>query len=287
MILDINNICTKMEPELATFIHNIITIIKVAVPVILVIFGMLDFGKGVVASKEDEIKKGQSTFIKRVLAGIIVFFIVTITQLLISVIDKKSDGEIWACADAIMNGKIHSYKEIQGYDEGKDKETQAVSRKCNGDINAEQEYNKCIQYQGQKICDTIFQEKCNVDKNNILWKIDNLTDMDFVDELTEDYTCNNEMGELYQRALYSCGVGSGDGQTLWDLKTCVRYMHPFCSTTYKNNDSKKNECCYKAGGIMNGSGECVGYSDASTANKNGKAQKKEVNMESYNKCMNE
>ena len=26
MILDINNICTKMEPELATFIHNIITI---------------------------------------------------------------------------------------------------------------------------------------------------------------------------------------------------------------------------------------------------------------------
>ena len=106
MILDVSEICSKMDPDLATFVHNIITLIKIAVPVVLVVFGMLDLGKGVVASKEDEIKKGQQTFIKRLLAGVIVFFIISITQLVISVIDKESNGAFWECANKIMNGEI-------------------------------------------------------------------------------------------------------------------------------------------------------------------------------------
>ena len=111
MILDVSEICSKIEPDLATFIHNIITLIKIAVPIVLVIFGMLDLGKGVVASKEDEIKKGQQTFIKRLLAGVIVFFIVTIIQLVISLIDKESNGAFWECANKIMNGEITQSKE--------------------------------------------------------------------------------------------------------------------------------------------------------------------------------
>ena len=40
-------------------ISSIVTVIKIAVPILLIIFGMLDLGKAVVAAKEDEIKKGQ------------------------------------------------------------------------------------------------------------------------------------------------------------------------------------------------------------------------------------
>lgn len=106
MILDARQICSNVGIEISTFIHNIIIVIKIGVPIVLIIFGMLDLGKGVIASKEDEIKKGQSTFIKRLIAGVIVFFMISITQLVISLIDKESAGEFWECANKIMNGKI-------------------------------------------------------------------------------------------------------------------------------------------------------------------------------------
>ena len=105
MILDVNEVCSKIEPEIITFIHNVINVIKIGVPIALVIFGMIDLGKGVIASKEDEIKKGQKDFIKRILAGVIVFFIISITQLVMSVIDRNGNGEFWACANGIMNGQ--------------------------------------------------------------------------------------------------------------------------------------------------------------------------------------
>ena len=42
----------------------IISLIQFGIPVILIVLGMMDLGKAVMAQKEDEIKKGQSTFVK-------------------------------------------------------------------------------------------------------------------------------------------------------------------------------------------------------------------------------
>ena len=64
-------------------VHMIVVIIKIVVPILLIIFGSLDFLKAVTASKEDEIKKGQQTFIKRAIAAVLVFFIVQIVQLIV------------------------------------------------------------------------------------------------------------------------------------------------------------------------------------------------------------
>jgi len=96
-------ICQLIDAELTNFIHNIIVVIKIGVPLLLVIFGMLDFVKGVIGGNDDEIKKGQKSFIKRLIAGIVVFFIVAIAQFAIS-LTEGSDSEIWKCASAIMNG---------------------------------------------------------------------------------------------------------------------------------------------------------------------------------------
>ena len=43
-----------------------VLLLKIVIPILLIIFGMLDLGKAVVASKEDEIKKGQQMFVKRI-----------------------------------------------------------------------------------------------------------------------------------------------------------------------------------------------------------------------------
>ena len=105
MILDAGRICSEIDADIANFVHNIILIIKIAVPIVLVLFGMIDLGKGVVASKDDEIKKGQRTFIKRLIAGAVVFFMISIVQLVITLIDKESNGDFWTCANTLMNGK--------------------------------------------------------------------------------------------------------------------------------------------------------------------------------------
>lgn len=96
-------ICGYIDNELTNFIHTIIVLIEIAVPILLIIFGMLDFAKGVIGSNDDEIRKGQKVFIKRLISAAIVFFIFSITQLVIGIV-ATDDSEIWSCAAAIMNG---------------------------------------------------------------------------------------------------------------------------------------------------------------------------------------
>ena len=57
-------------------VSTIVTIIQIVVPILLIVFGMLDLAKAVIASKEDEIKKAQMTFVKRLIAAVIAFFII-------------------------------------------------------------------------------------------------------------------------------------------------------------------------------------------------------------------
>ena len=93
--------------KLINIVSTIIVIIKFGVPVLLIIFGMLDLGKAVIASKEDEIKKGQQMFIKRLIAAIIVFFVITVVQLVVNLATSDSetdDGNIWNCVDVFIKG---------------------------------------------------------------------------------------------------------------------------------------------------------------------------------------
>lgn len=91
-----------IDPKIPNTVHAIIVVIKIAVPVILVIFGMLDLFKGITAGKEDEIKKGQNIFIKRLIAAALVFFVISIVQLLISFV--AGDEGIMTCANCFING---------------------------------------------------------------------------------------------------------------------------------------------------------------------------------------
>lgn len=86
-------------------VHTIITIIKIAVPILLIIFGMLDLGKAVVASKEDEIKKGQQLLIKRAISAVIVFFVIQIVQLLLGFVANK-ESDVTRCFNCFVNGVV-------------------------------------------------------------------------------------------------------------------------------------------------------------------------------------
>ncbi len=54
-------------------INTILLYVRVIVPILIILLGSLDFAKAVVSGKEDEMKKAQITFVKRIVAGVLVF----------------------------------------------------------------------------------------------------------------------------------------------------------------------------------------------------------------------
>ena len=84
-------------------VSTVILLIKIVVPILLVIFGMLDLGKAVVAAKEDEIKKGQQTLIKRVIAAAIVFFVIQLVQIVIRFVSNNNVA-VAQCFNCFVNG---------------------------------------------------------------------------------------------------------------------------------------------------------------------------------------
>lgn len=99
-----------VDMQIPRTVHLVIVVLKIAIPVILVILGMLDLLKGVTASKEDEVKKGQQMFIKRLIAAVLVFFVITIVQLVISFAAKDSTN-IMGCAKCFIDGECPVDKE--------------------------------------------------------------------------------------------------------------------------------------------------------------------------------
>ena len=63
---------------------------------------MFDLGKAVIAQKEDEIKKGQALFFKRLIAAILVFFVVTIVKLVVGFAADREDAV--DCIDCFIRG---------------------------------------------------------------------------------------------------------------------------------------------------------------------------------------
>ena len=87
-------------------ISTIVTVIKIGVPILLIILGMIDLGKAVMAQKEDEIKKGQGLFVKRLIGAILVFLVVFIVQIVVRFIaDKKENDSVTSCISCFVNGE--------------------------------------------------------------------------------------------------------------------------------------------------------------------------------------
>ena len=103
-----------IDEKIPNTVATVINIIKIAVPILLVVFGSMDLIKGVIAAKDDEIKKGQQTLIKRIIAGALVFFVFAIVQFLISLVagNTTERSNIMTCANCFINGSSHcTYKD--------------------------------------------------------------------------------------------------------------------------------------------------------------------------------
>lgn len=92
-------------------VHYVVLVIQIVVPILLIIWGMLDFAKGLIKGKDDEIKAGQKTFISRLIVAVMVFLVVTITRLVVSLVGNldtegtAEQGTFSTCIDAFLSGE--------------------------------------------------------------------------------------------------------------------------------------------------------------------------------------
>ncbi len=89
--MNLLGVCTDLV-NVWKLIGNILLIFKIVIPVLIIIFGAIDFGKAVVASKPDEIKNAGKSLMLRALAGILVFFVPTIVGFIFTLVGEWNDS---------------------------------------------------------------------------------------------------------------------------------------------------------------------------------------------------
>ena len=78
-------------------LEKILLWIRIAVPILIIILGSLDFGKAILADDQKAFNKAGSTFIKRIIAAILVFFAPTIIMYLINAANQWAGQSIGGC----------------------------------------------------------------------------------------------------------------------------------------------------------------------------------------------
>ena len=87
----------------------VVNVIKIVIPLVLIILGMLDLGKAVVADKDDAINKAVKSLVHRFIAALVMFFIPTIISAVFGLIKigdlKSNDANICVQCITNVNGK--------------------------------------------------------------------------------------------------------------------------------------------------------------------------------------
>lgn len=89
--------CDDLRPVM-NILHAVVSIFQFIIPILLIIFGMIDLGKAVIAGKEDEMKKAQGTLIKRFIYAVAIFLVVTLVTFIMGVVtsaETDQDTTTW------------------------------------------------------------------------------------------------------------------------------------------------------------------------------------------------
>lgn len=85
-------------------LHNAYVVLQIGAPLILVVMGILDFSRAVLGNSEDDIKKKQHKFIKRVVAAIMVFLVLAIVRWIFGIMASAGFIDARGCINLIVNG---------------------------------------------------------------------------------------------------------------------------------------------------------------------------------------
>jgi len=121
------------------------------IPIAIVLFGIIDFLKAIASQKEDAIKGSTNTFIRRIITGLLTFFIFSIINWIFGTIIENvgNAGNSMECAAQILKGTTSTQKE-------------------SADDCYERIFNECIKRtsgsDAENICKNNANKSCNTNK---------------------------------------------------------------------------------------------------------------------------
>ena len=87
-------VCDSAE-NVIILVGKIVSIFQIAIPIILVVLGLVSLGKAVVANKDDEVKKATTGLVKKIVFAAAIFFIVTIVKMVVSLVGGDDMKHCW------------------------------------------------------------------------------------------------------------------------------------------------------------------------------------------------
>ena len=99
------NFCTQTKP-IWVLVGKILGIFKIVIPILVIIFGIIDIGKSVTSQKPEDITKSFKSLAFRLGAALAIFFIPTIVGYGIRLANafNQVDADYKICAACIENG---------------------------------------------------------------------------------------------------------------------------------------------------------------------------------------
>ena len=89
LIADIN--CATIGSILGLLKHGVMPLIQIGIPIILIVFAVIDLGKAVISTNEDDMKKAQSILIKRFIYSALVFMVVWLVGAVMDIVSTGAD----------------------------------------------------------------------------------------------------------------------------------------------------------------------------------------------------
>ena len=86
--------CGGLLPIVRVIRKGLYPLVQIFIPIVLIIYGIIDLGKAVIASDEKEIKSAQSRLIKRVIYAALIFFVVSIVSVVMNIVAMGASDDV-------------------------------------------------------------------------------------------------------------------------------------------------------------------------------------------------
>ena len=104
-----SKICTDEMANILAIVRFALSVVQWVVPIILIVLGSIDLVRAIVAGKDEEIKKHQTTLLKRVIAAVIVFLVPLLVTLIMGLLGTDDWKDCW---DGARNRTISNIIDI-------------------------------------------------------------------------------------------------------------------------------------------------------------------------------
>lgn len=84
-VIEYEDTCSIFDGKMSKIVKNILLIIKIGIPILIIILGIIDFINAMVASDDKALNEAKTRFVKRLIAGVLIIFLPSLLSVLINI----------------------------------------------------------------------------------------------------------------------------------------------------------------------------------------------------------